>query len=62
MAEYTDYVIILKDTKTGVTKYLNKKLIQEHADSLQLKFDNKITESNLEIIGFYRAESYESSE
>lgn len=60
--EYTDYVIILKDTKTGVTKYLNKKLIQAHADSLQLKFDQKITESNLEIVGFYRDESYESNE
>lgn len=60
--EYTDYIIILKDTKTGVTKYLNKKLIQEHADSLQMKFDQKITESNLQIVGFYRNESYESNE
>ena len=60
--EYTDYIIILKDTKTGVIKYLNKKLIQEHADSLQMKFDQKITESNLQIVGFYRNESYESNE
>jgi hypothetical protein len=55
-----DYEIVLKCLTTNKVRSIKRKLIEEHVNNLEKKFNDGTIENNYKIIGLFRAiETYE---